>query len=549
MKPRIEINSQRIRQDFSEKYSDFFTYQDTVIRTPLTIPILSVKHKGIIDISSIRLKLPVDMWVGTRIAISQKTEVEIEYFNPLKNSFDVYKNTDIREKILYGLLKLRQYFDFNDQTGISIKVLMENEVELDHILPSICLLICLLLAINLEKVTVPPHRSISLTSEEKKLLLNLLRQFDNNERFLQEAWGSFSPSLGLVYERSAPLADTIDHMIGMEKSFSPATNDLPFDIYYFSYGETQNNTKDSSSTRKKLTTYIELGRKHLGSYNLPKNTTVRYTDLIEDIAIAVWFQIGINLENPLDIKETLSLIQDLKLFNLLQEVEEGISISTSITETISHYLGSDFCLASYPQSRFCILITPQGSKYRDLVAKAFEDLYEKDTLFHINYLSFQDGIGDGGITLEKNIFQDLYSKHEENKSLLIKDSYDRITYAQSLDEVLNRNYDILLNLIENKIYIQSKGITSKELHSQRMTIDIIKTLLSQKGQEISNQDLPASAYAESKNEMTGKIIIPLKKIVKEKTGKDLLLSCHGSNTHFFLKLAITNISIAQMSRR
>ena len=46
-----------------------------------------------------------------------------------------------------------------------------------------------------------------------------------------------------------------------------------------------------------------------------------------------------------------------------------------------------------------------------------------------------------------------------------------------------------------------------------------------------------SAYAKNKNDMTAKIIIPLKKLVEKYCDKDLMFTCSGSLTSFSIRLS------------
>jgi hypothetical protein len=57
--------------------------------------------------------------------------------------------------------------------------------------------------------------------------------------------------------------------------------------------------------------------------------------------------------------------------------------------------------------------------------------------------------------------------------------------------------------------------TSKEIHSQGATIDTMRILLENIGEEILNTSLPASSYSHNKNEIMGKIVLPIRKLTKK----------------------------------
>jgi hypothetical protein len=44
---------------------------------------------------------------------------------------------------------------------------------------------------------------------------------------------------------------------------------------------------------------------------------------------------------------------------------------------------------------------------------------------------------------------------------------------------------------------------------------MLKILLEHIGQEVSNDNLPISTYSQNKNEILGKVVLPIKKIAKE----------------------------------
>lgn len=130
-----------------------------------------------------------------------------------------------------------------------------------------------------------------------------------------------------------------------------------------------------------------------------------------------------------------------------------------------------------------------------------------------------------------------------SNQIILKD-WDGHKMVLKQNDISELDYDIVLDTIGSKLYINKKSITSKELYSQRMTLDILKLLLLRIGEDVQNSDLPNSSYAQSKNEMQGKIITPLAKLVLERIGKKIALSCKGSNTLFHLKLNKSDFKLA-----
>jgi len=68
------------------------------------------------------------------------------------------------------------------------------------------------------------------------------------------------------------------------------------------------------------------------------------------------------------------------------------------------------------------------------------------------------------------------------------------------------------------------------------------------GKDISNKDFIASSYSKNKNDMQGKIIIPLLELIQKELGKKLPLVCKGSIYDFYLKLNPSDIDIAYIDQ-
>jgi len=91
-----------------------------------------------------------------------------------------------------------------------------------------------------------------------------------------------------------------------------------------------------------------------------------------------------------------------------------------------------------------------------------------------------------------------------------------MSYFGNYDSVIENEKDcILLDTISGRIYIRGTKLTSKDIHSQNTTIDTMKILLENLGKEVSNTKLPVSTYSQNKNEILGKVVLPLKKLAKE----------------------------------
>lgn len=91
--------------------------------------------------------------------------------------------------------------------------------------------------------------------------------------------------------------------------------------------------------------------------------------------------------------------------------------------------------------------------------------------------------------------------------------------------VLASKDGLLLDMVDNRIYINGKKVTSDDLFSQSATIEILTVLIANLGNDIPNKNLPSSSYSKNKNEMLGKIVLPLVELVEKELGEKLPLIC------------------------
>ncbi|MEI8009331.1 MAG: hypothetical protein WCI00_08460 [bacterium] len=80
-------------------------------------------------------------------------------------------------------------------------------------------------------------------------------------------------------------------------------------------------------------------------------------------------------------------------------------------------------------------------------------------------------------------------------------------------------------MLNNKIFINGRKLTSEDLHSQTATVDILKILIENTGKDVSNRTFVVSSYSKNKNDMLGKIVLPFIELIEKETGKKMPLIC------------------------
>ncbi len=222
-----------------------------------------------------------------------------------------------------------------------------------------------------------------------------------------------------------------------------------------------------------------------------------------------------------------------------------------------HRLNSAFFHAN-PLSNFSIFAMYDGARggnigfvssigtHRKALENAVQTLQKEYPDLAIEYLSWRDGYCSDGVIVEQYMDQSITSKHlGKNLVKIIQyrndGKYEKIVPFNDVDPSDEKS-DVTLNLIENNITMGNLPVSSKELHSQTATIQIVTMLLDDPSHEIMNTELKRSAYATSKNEMQGKITGPFCRLMKERTGKTLEIKLKGTNTNFNIALKLSHDS-------
>ncbi len=185
---------------------------------------------------------------------------------------------------------------------------------------------------------------------------------------------------------------------------------------------------------------------------------------------------------------------------------------------------------------------------RDIFSNTANKIVKEFPVSSIDYMSWEDGSCDDGVEILQDIEKKTFSRYIPPESIIMsrfegKTSPQRLLTSHSAVNI-SETTGLVLDTIQEKIFINGVAPTSKELHSHKVTIQLLRFLLSSKNHEISNKDLPRSAYSLSKNEMEGKIVRPFNSLIKTKLGKDEnFLICIGNNTDFCVYMNMNTINI------
>ena len=146
------------------------------------------------------------------------------------------------------------------------------------------------------------------------------------------------------------------------------------------------------------------------------------------------------------------------------------------------------------------------------------------------------------LVVEQDITQNIGKESDDDLYVLINGKNEQ-KFVSYTDIKPKEQKWIFLDWVKNKIYVNWKVLTSKEIKSATTTIELFEHLLKSEDHMIKNNDLWPSSFSSQQNQMDSKIIIPFVKYIKKKLWKEFPLECSGSLREFYISLWKTNIDI------
>ncbi|MDO8435695.1 MAG: hypothetical protein Q7S89_03395 [bacterium] len=171
---------------------------------------------------------------------------------------------------------------------------------------------------------------------------------------------------------------------------------------------------------------------------------------------------------------------------------------------------------------------------------------------NLDYASWLDGYEmEGGVKIEQYLDLGMYSPHLEPDAIAcmhVAANGMRTASVTSRADAIAIGADIQFDAVNEKILVAGKPVTSKELPSQSAAVAVFTALIDAPGGKVHNGQLPPSSYQSYRNELQGKIIGPLVKLVHERTGKTLNVSIEGKLTDFWVYCDTKGLDTAVIRR-
>jgi len=241
------------------------------------------------------------------------------------------------------------------------------------------------------------------------------------------------------------------------------------------------------------------------------------------------------------LKTTLNLIDeiynniewDFDVTNDFQKscIENGVSLDTFWFSPIyTNKYGGNYLVVFEDDSDLDVLETVLEDMKNNYPDIRIRETYDFD-------MPAKDGIvieQDIGHNIWKEIWKDLY---------IMLDNNNNQKFISYTDINPKEQKWIFFDGVKNKIYVNWKVLTSKDIKSATTTIELFYYLLKSEDHTVKNNELWPSSFSWQQNQMESKIINPFVKYIKKVLGKELDIQCSGSLREFYVTLWKMDIPI------
>ena len=240
----------------------------------------------------------------------------------------------------------------------------------------------------------------------------------------------------------------------------------------------------------------------------------------------------------------------IRVMNFINELYNDIEQDFDITKDFENA-----CIkngVSLDTFWFCPILT---NKYGGDYLVLFEDDSDLDTLIAVmdnmknlypdirirEIYDFESPAKDG-IVIEQDISLGIWNRKISDLFVLV-DSEGVQKFVSYTDIDPSKEKWIFLDAVKNKVYMNWKPLSSKDIKSATTTIELFYHLLKSPEKKIKNNELWPSSFSWQENQMISKIISPFVSCVKKGFGKEFPLTCSGSLREFYIMLWDTSIPI------
>lgn len=602
MKNRITANSENLKKTFPHAYEDLFSKSSIVVSAPGSFW-WTGEHSVLYGHLGINQKIPLRAYVGLEPTNTKKISIGnlLEYVPEEKKYIEYTQDDTIREKLLSIISNLHK----SRTRGVKIHVITEipRSTGLNSSGAFSSALI-IALELNYDKITPKHIQNWELVPLEKLTKLEKYRF----RHIFKKAWKVECIFHGDIASGSTVLAPMISGnypLVYLPPNMSKAMeeknilwkdkyafvdklnfeayrlNELfdvpplpiwPIDVALIYSGDTRSTASAIMSTFHRKNELIKVEKElkkvsknksgHFKNALLPQNMSKQHKN-------DNFFNIYLNNLQTISAEVLLSLKELFvegsspetlnKFFIALKKNNELLKYIVPTSKTIN------IICNEFEKEEAGYKITGGGGKGDVLIALPFRYLefriesllksisQKTGEIIYLDYASWIDKEEHNSIKIEQDLKNSINSKYISEGAVQIKTmpSEDLVVSSLITKEEFaktKKSMELLLDKTNGKIYIKGKEISSKNLPSTKMTINVLRILLDKLGKEVKNTSFGQKSYFVDRNELQSKIISPLNKVLKKKIKKELPIEIHGSLDEFSIKLAGLPFSIRYIEK-
>ncbi len=590
MSNRIVMNTKSLQENFPKIYQDFFSQNNLVLSGCFAF---AWGHWWIWHLSKFvwtKTKVPLKCYIWFKKTKDQKIVFkDIIFYNLSKKIYETSLYSNINQEEFKIIDLLESFLKENNYKGwLEISILSEttrwHSFGFSGTSSAIISTGIHLLLWKVDLELLNNNYFDFIKSPSFKEIESLAKKLDLITKYWNTTWHA---SMNTLFKTSSPtllyseeFSSTLDFnkLDSIKSEFTPIvdkfknsviTSDLPLD-YCIIYSWIPTNTKQVES-------YKKADKNELNKYNYFVEKDLLWKDNINwNFYLKNFIKEG-SIYNILNNTVIFISIKVIYLFKELFEKGHNIDVINKFIENINNFrhissmveeqnnFADDF-IYFFKKNRknsdekiwivsayswklwwwYIVVTIPWIS--RDTIEKSIKDMQTYYSNTEIEYSSYLDWECSDWVIVEQYISEWIYSKYvDKNKFVFNSNKGDN--YIWDYNEILEKEKDwLLFDMINSKIYFFWEKLTSKDTPSQNGTIEVITKLLENIWEEISNKEFSSSSYSKNKNEMLWKIILPLIRLVEEKTKEQLPIICKWGLTNFYVKMWNINLKIWAIKR-
>ncbi len=178
----------------------------------------------------------------------------------------------------------------------------------------------------------------------------------------------------------------------------------------------------------------------------------------------------------------------------------------------------------------------------DVLQEVLEDMKNNYPDIRIRETYDFDMPAKDGIVIEQDINHNIWKEISKDLFVML-DNNNEQKFISYTDINPKEQKWIFFDEVKNKIYVNGKVLTSKDIKSATTTIELFEHILKSGDHEVKNNELWPSSFSWQQNQMESKIINPFVKYIKKTLWKELDIECSGSLREFYITLWKTDIPI------